>query len=109
MAVKAVQIPVPADGSEVAVVDDDGDHIMGNEMTYRNTGAVDLLVGGPGSCVYPLAKDPNAGGFGEALGGKAHPGDILYVKVAQADLPQGPNGPMAPAPGDGELTALKMG
>lgn len=94
MAVKGVQVVVPADGTEVPVVDEDGDHIMGNDLSFRNTGTVDLKVGGPGSCVYPLAADPDSAGFGEAVGASLGTEDMMYVKIA--------SGAVA-----GEITALK--
>jgi hypothetical protein len=89
MALKATQIAVPSDGTPVQVVDDDGDLIPGQELGVRNTGTVDLLVGGPSSCLMPLKVD-------EYLGLSMDQLDVLYVKVKTAGT-------------IGQLTALKTG
>lgn len=74
MAVKAVQVTVPSNGTLVQVVDDDGDALLGNELGVRNTGTVDLLLGGQTTCLMPLKVD-------EFMGLSMDAGDVLYVGV----------------------------
>lgn len=59
MAFKGVTVAVPSDGSEVPVANDQVVDPSGFtepivNLAYRNTGTVDLYVGGSGSCVFPL-------------------------------------------------------
>jgi hypothetical protein len=74
MAVKAVVVAVPSNGTVVPITDEDGDVVVGNHMGFRNTGTVDLLLGGESSALFPLKVD-------EFYGAECGPEDTFYVKV----------------------------
>lgn len=87
MAVKSVVVAVPSNGNLVPIVDEDGDHLIGNQMGFRNTGTVDVYLGGPDGAYMPLKPD-------EFYGAECGPGDIFYARIL-------PNG------GAGEIVAVK--
>lgn len=74
MAFKAVSVTVPGDASEVTLADDVGSQAGEAGLAYRNTGTVDCLVGGPGTCLFPLKA-------GEILGVDSR-GGLLSAKIA---------------------------
>lgn len=87
MAVKSVVVAAPSDGTLVPIVDEDGDNVMGNHMGFRNTGTVDLLLGGSDAAHMPLKVD-------EFYGAECSVDDLVYVKVKTAGTA-------------GEVTAMK--
>lgn len=74
MGVKSVVVAVPSDGSLVPIVDEDDDKVQGNQMGFRNTGTVDLLLGGSDAAHMPLKVD-------EFYGAECGADDLFYVKV----------------------------
>jgi hypothetical protein len=74
MAIKSVSVAVPADGSVVPIQDSDAQSVYGDQVSFRNTGLVTVMLGGPDRQDYPLFVN-------EAYTADIAPGDVMYVRT----------------------------
>lgn len=89
MGIQAVQVTVTHGTTPVPVADSDGDPTWGDDLAFRNTGTVDLYIGGStsGTCNFPLLQ-------GETIGMSVAQNDILYAMVQSGSV-------------DGQISAIK--